>query len=313
MAEGPHISLSAETLFSVGSFDVTNSIFTSVLLSTILILFALYANMSIKQTSKPSGFQNLVEMIVEGLYNLVHSVTNNKAKTEFFLPFIASFFFFILINNWSGLVPGVGTIGIVHGAKEEKHASASQSSLLPQAFAADSSDEDHEAAPDAASSDSDHSGEDTYAVGATDHAEDDGHHGPVFVPFFRPGSADLNTTIALGIVSVFLTQIVGLKYLNLGYFKKFINFSSPINFIVGILETVSEFAKILSFAFRLFGNIFAGEVLLVVIAFIGGKFLFFAPIPFYGLEIFVGFIQALVFSMLTLVFFNMATISHDDH
>ena len=81
-------------------------------------------------------------------------------------------------------------------------------------------------------------------------------------------------------------------------------------FFVGILELISEFAKIISFAFRLFGNIFAGEVLLVVMAFL---FPVILPMPFYGLELFVGFIQALVFSMLTLVFFNMATISHEEH
>lgn len=81
-------------------------------------------------------------------------------------------------------------------------------------------------------------------------------------------------------------------------------------FFVGILELVSEFSKVISFAFRLFGNIFAGEVLLVVIMSLVGVIV---PMPFYGLEIFVGFVQALVFSMLTLVFFNMATLSHDEH
>ncbi len=119
--------------------------------------------------------------------------------------------------------------------------------------------------------------------------------------------------MALAIISVFATQVFGVMNLKLSYFKKFINFSSPINFAVGILELISEFAKIISFAFRLFGNIFAGEVLLAVISFIGGTYLFFAPMPFYGLELFVGLIQALVFAMLSLVFFNMATQSHDNH
>ena len=90
------------------------------------------------------------------------------------------------------------------------------------------------------------------------------------------------------------------------YFKKFFNFSNPINFFVGFLELVSEFARIMSFAFRLFGNIFAGEVLLAVIAFL---LPIAVPSPFLGLEIFVGFIQALVFATLTLVFINIATTS----
>jgi F-type H+-transporting ATPase subunit a len=92
------------------------------------------------------------------------------------------------------------------------------------------------------------------------------------------------------------------------YFTKFFNFKNPILTYVGLLELISEFAKVISFTFRLFGNIFAGEVLLVVIAFIVPLF---APLPFLGLEIFVGLIQALVFSMLSLVFMNMATVSHD--
>ena len=126
----------------------------------------------------------------------------------------------------------------------------------------------------------------------------------MFVPIFRPGTADLNTTFALSLISVFLIQYFGFKYLSFSYFKKFINFSNPINFYVGILETISEFARIISFAFRLFGNIFAGEVLIVVIAYLTKVLV---PVPFYGLEIFVGFIQALVFTMLSLVFYNMAT------
>ncbi len=89
----------------------------------------------------------------------------------------------------------------------------------------------------------------------------------------------------------------------------FFNFSSPIFFFVGILELISEFSRVISFTFRLFGNIFAGEVLLTVIGFLAP---FLAPIPFLGLEIFVGFIQALVFAMLTVTFLSMAT-SHDHH
>ncbi|MCK5413728.1 MAG: F0F1 ATP synthase subunit A [Candidatus Pacebacteria bacterium] len=141
-----------------------------------------------------------------------------------------------------------------------------------------------------------------------------GMHGEehtVFVSFFRSANSDLNTTLALAMISVFATQIFGI--LALGVFKyggKFINFSSPISFFVGILELIGELAKIISFSFRLFGNVFAGEVLLVVIMTLAP---FIAPLPFFGLELFVGFIQALVFAMLTLVFLKVAVTAHEEH
>lgn len=125
-----------------------------------------------------------------------------------------------------------------------------------------------------------------------------------FIPLFRSGSADLNLTIALALISMSSIQFFGIKTLGVRYFHRFLNFKNPILFYVGILELISEASKIISFAFRLFGNIFAGEVLLTVIAFLMPLF---APLPFLALELFVGFIQALVFSLLTAVFLNVAT------
>ncbi|MBI4067179.1 F0F1 ATP synthase subunit A [Candidatus Gottesmanbacteria bacterium] len=122
-------------------------------------------------------------------------------------------------------------------------------------------------------------------------------------PLFRSGSADLNMTLALALIAFLVIQYTGIRNLGASYLKKFINFSNPINFFVGILELISEFSKIISFAFRLFGNIFAGEVLLTVIAFLMPLLV---PLPFLGLELFVGFIQALVFSMLTAAFISLA-------
>lgn len=136
------------------------------------------------------------------------------------------------------------------------------------------------------------------------------HDKPTFIPFLRGPTADINTTLALALISMVAVQYYGFKNLGLGYLKKFFNISNPINFFVGLLELVSEFSKIISFTFRLFGNIFAGEVLLTVMAFL---LPLFGPIPFIGLEIFVSFIQALVFAMLSIVFFNMATISHNNN
>lgn len=133
------------------------------------------------------------------------------------------------------------------------------------------------------------------------------HNGEeVIVPFIRSASADLNVTLALAIISVLSVQFCGIATLGfLNHFKKFINFKGPINFFVGILELISEISKMISFSFRLFGNIFAGEVLLLVMLFLVP---YLVPLPFLALELFVGFVQALVFAMLTLVFLKMATL-----
>ncbi|HEX7018140.1 MAG TPA: F0F1 ATP synthase subunit A, partial [Patescibacteria group bacterium] len=254
--------------------------------------------------STPKMGQNIAEWIIESIYNLIYSVTGSHKKTAHFFPLIATFLLFILCNNWFGLLPGVGTIGFYETVTEE-HAQAP--ALVDQAHAAELAQDDHAAEP---------THEETLTVEEHPTAEEaTGAHTEeattqVFVPLLRAGTADLNTTLALALISVFMTQIIGFQYQQFGYFTKFFNFSSPIMFFVGILELVSEFAKIISFAFRLFGNIFAGEVLLAVISFLVPLLV---PMPFYGLEVFVGFIQALVFAMLSLVFFNMATQGHEAH
>jgi F-type H+-transporting ATPase subunit a len=152
--------------------------------------------------------------------------------------------------------------------------------------------------------------------------EDEGEHGEelfVVTPFVRAAATDLNLTLGLALASVAAIQYYGIRALGLGYFSKFVNIPAldmqkkgpmgTIDFGVGILELISEFAKIISFAFRLLGNIFAGQVLLFVIAFL---IPFALPVVFFGLEVFVGAIQAFVFAMLTLVFVNTAMISHHD-
>ena len=131
----------------------------------------------------------------------------------------------------------------------------------------------------------------------------------LFAPLVRPPSADFNATLGLALISVSMIQIVGFKHLSFAYFQRFINFKNPMKFVMGLLDIISELSKIISFAFRLFGNIFAGEVLLAVsLALIP----FLAPLPFMGLEIFIGLIQALVFAILTLVFMNTATLPHEE-
>jgi len=127
-----------------------------------------------------------------------------------------------------------------------------------------------------------------------------------FVPLLRSANSDLNTTFALALISVVAIQWYGIRKLGfLRHISKFLVFTrGPINFFVGILELIGEFAKVLSFSFRLFGNIFAGEVLLLIIMTLVPVI---APLPFIMLEFFVGFIQALVFAMLTLIFLKIAT------
>lgn len=246
-----NISISAEPVTHIGSFTVTNSIISTFLVTGLLILFALFFSRRIKKTGKPSRLQGVVEFLVEGVYGFIESIVGPQ-KARVFFPLLTTFFIFILFSNWSGLIPGVGTIGYrgIHNG--------------------------HEA----------------------------------LIPYFRAPTADLNTTLALGIVSLFMVQAYGFKYLGFKYLKKFFDFSNPINFFVGILELISDVSKIMSFAFRLFGNILAGEILLLVIGMIVP---ILGPTPFLGLEVFVGLVQALVFMMLSTVFINMATMGHGDH
>lgn len=146
----------------------------------------------------------------------------------------------------------------------------------------------------------------------------EGHQ--VLVPFLRSASADLNTTLAIALISVLGTQLFGIitlgfinhasKYLNFRSLIKHFSFQNVIMFFVGLLELISEVAKVVSFSFRLFGNVFAGEVLLIVIS---ALVPFIAPLPFLFLEIFVGLVQALVFSLLTLVFLTIGTAEHEAH
>ena len=293
-AEGLHISISAEPIAYIGDFAVTNSIFTSLVVSTLLIGFAVLVNSRLTDTDHPTGLQNFAEWIIESFHKFIYSVTGDLKRTRLFLPLVTSFFLFILLNNWLGLVPGVGPITVPHPPEPEASAPSSQVYA-----ASDPSNVVEEAVGE---------GQPEWqgTTAETEHAPEAKHQ--TAVPLFRPGSADLNTTIALAIISVLATQVFGYHFQGLAYFKKYFDFSGPIAFFVGILELVLEFAKIVSFAFRLFGNIFAGEVLLVVIA---SLLPIIAPMPFYGLELFVGFVQALVFAVLTLVFFNMAAQGHD--
>lgn len=314
MAAGLHISISAEKIATLGSLEITNSMFSSLIVSFLLILVAVIVRTKLQSDSKPTGLQNFAEFVIESLENLVASVTNDKRKTRQFFPFIATFFLFIIFNNWFGLIPGVGSIGFLEKEDQSTHAYLLPSQVKSpnwQVQAAEATDSHQETTTTEEAAVDEHEIDQTSQEhqSETDHVAASEEHA-VFVPYFRGGTADINMTLALGLISIILTQFFGLWHQKLGYLTKFFNFSNPIMFFVGLLELVSEVAKVISFAFRLFGNIFAGEVLLVVIIHLTKVVI---PMPFYGLEIFVGFVQALVFAMLSLVFFNMATLGHSEH
>ncbi len=138
------------------------------------------------------------------------------------------------------------------------------------------------------------------SFGSVHESLEGGHH---IIPFLRAPASDLNFTLALALLTIITINVMGVRAQGMkASVSRYINFSSPMNFFVGFLELVGEFTKIISLSFRLFGNIFAGEVLLLIIGFLAP---YIIPIPFLGLEIFAGFIQALVFSTLTMVFLSI--------
>lgn len=269
-------TLASETIAHIGSFSIRNSMIMAWLAMLILIIGVLILKRKgIKLV--PRGFQNFVEVIIGGLFDFFNSVTQDEKQTRKFFPIVATIFIFVITSNWMGILPGVGSIGFYE--KEHVIAEVIDKNVHTETPTSDE-------------------------VGVEEKE--------IFVPYFRSGYADVNMTLALAIISVIVTQIFGIA--SLGFFhyagKFFVNpLKDPIGFFVGLLELVSELAKLISFSFRLFGNIFAGEVLLVVIGFLAP---FIAPIPFYGLELFVGFVQALVFSILTLVFMKMAATPHHE-
>jgi len=124
------------------------------------------------------------------------------------------------------------------------------------------------------------------------------------IPLIRSPNSDINTTLALALISVFSIQYFGIKNLGIKqYLKRFFNFTNPVKLILGFFEMISDFTKVLSLSLRLFGNVLAGEVLLLVIAFLVPYFL---PLPFMILELFIGIVQALIFATLSLIFIKVA-------
>ena len=314
----PKISLPAETVFMLGPLTVTNTLITTVIADIVLVLFAVRATRKVRKGSPeaevPRGAQNIFELLIDMLYSLTKSVAGSKALKLF--PWMATIFLFVLFANLTELFPGIESIGFI----EPTHTGIGypKVTLIPGVlYTVDQSQpivvDEATVAPAA----------DSVAAEAEQHQEAEAAHGEAHpeayhvLPFFRTPTSDINTTLALALITMFMVQVFGVRALGGRYFFKFVNIPELrrgglgiMMFIVGFLELISEVARILSFTFRLLGNIFAGGVLLLVMTFIVP---FFIPMPFLGLELFVGFIQALVFAMLALVLMNMAMASHGDH
>ena len=250
-AAGPHISVKAETLFSIGGVPITNSHLLGTL-GVIVLVWLLFQARAVALGKKPANFATrLITWTFEGLYGTVKQVIPDEAWAKRVAPVAITIFFFVIAQYWMGILPIVGPITI-------------------------------------------------------------GEHA---TPLFRPFVADLNMTFALALVTIVAAQIYAFKYMgfkgNMG--RYFINpLKDPIMAFVGILELVAEFSRLLGLSFRLFGNVLAGEVLLIMIAYLTQ---FISPLalqPFYLFELFIGGIQAYIFFMLTVVFISLGLSHHGD-
>ncbi|HUS85009.1 MAG TPA: FoF1 ATP synthase subunit a [Anaerolineales bacterium] len=304
----PHVQVPAENILGpfslpiVGELYLTNTIIAMLIADLLLIMMALSVRLATRSGDLVlTGFPSVIEALIEGLYSLVESTAGKWARRIF--PWMATIVLLVLVVNWMELIPGVDSIGTFHEPHHGAPAYETQELFsiggLPISTITKEAEE--------------HGSSATEAVG--------------FTPFVRVTATDLNFTVALALISVVMTQVIGIQALGPGYFSKFLAFRNfgrmwmkerlgpfdvlmPfLDIFVGLLELVAEFAKIISFSFRLFGNIFAGAVLLFVI---GSLVPVLVQSVFLLLEFMVGLIQALVFGMLTLVFMSMATHSHGD-
>ena len=382
----PEIIVPAEIITKLGPLNVSNTLISAWAAMIILAVVTFLGTRAMKLV--PHGAQNFLESAVDFLFGQMEDIAGEKNTRRFF-PVIATFFLFILLSNWMGLLPFFNAIGktedighhIFHEIEEHEadhkpfteeidHASgwlmnktggiglvptigagsaefemgASEASPVSPAEALDryvvflaETFTDFEANLGDGEAPSAETLADARAALEADPdapnllpGDDHGHAVPsaalgegltvggiefpgqqlaLIIPLFRSVYSDVNNTIALALISFAMVEFWGLRALGLGYLRKFFNFSGVIPAFVGILELLSEFIRIISFAFRLFGNIFAGEVLILMLTFL---------LPFlivdiiYGLELFVGFIQAAVFALLTLVFAVMAVEHHDE-
>jgi len=277
MHEGIHISLKAEAVTHLFGLPITNTMLMSWLVMVVLIVIGVMVGRNL--TKIPSRLQTFFETLFGFILDYVEEVLESRPLALRFFPLLITLFMFILLGNWFGLLPGIGSIYI----EEQVHAEESGTIPGDPLFA-----ETHTEATPA------EGGLPTESKEASAHT----------VSLFHPMSTDLNVTLALAIVAFVVIEFAGVFYVGLRkYAGKFFNFHSPIGFFVGLIELISELARLISFSFRLFGNMFAGKTLIIVAMFFVP---YFIPVPLMLYEVLVGFIQASIFTLLTLFFMKLA-------
>lgn len=267
--EGISIHLAPDVVGTFIGVPITNTLLTVWLTMGILVVVALLVRN--KLTLVPQKGQVAAELLIGGVYDYMSDVLESKVLARKFFPLVMTIFIFILTMNWVGLLPGVDSIGL--NKEVEVHEEVAN---------------DH----------------DEKKVAGTGHAE---YAKTVnkFIPFFHPPATDLNITIGFALIAFVAIELAGVTLLGfMKYGGKFINFHSPLAFVIGLIELLSELARLISFSFRLFGNIFAGKTLLLVVMFLATPYIL--PVPLIAYELFVGFIQAFIFAILTLYFIKLA-------
>ncbi len=312
----PEIIIPAEVVFHLFDFPITNTLLATWLTMIVLVLLGWLATRKMKVV--PGRWQGFVEMVIEGFYGMVEGVAGPRWARRFF-PIVMTIFLLVVVSNWLGLTPLFSGWGVLHPSEHGKPVEWLNESKTIGLWLRDD---------EAAATQDAHAAE-LYAPAASSEE----HAGELYTlaPMFRSAATDLNLTLALALASQVLAQVFGIWALGPGYFTKFVPLPSLvrpftqrrlgcvgrfgafamglIDVFVGFLEAISEIAKVISFSFRLFGNIFAGEVLLGVLAFL---IPYLVSLPFYGLELFVGFVQALVFMMLSVAFWVIAVSGHGE-
>ena len=304
-----HIQLPAEPALAgyiLPGWKLMNTMIAAWLAIVILIVISFLATRRMQEV--PTGLQNLVEVFIEFFLGMCERIAGAERARRFF-PLVMTIFLFIMVANWTGILPGFGTIGRIESPEEYIHHVEDK---LPEGEQVDLNDIHLQVFEgdggfgylgfgSLGNDITAHEYEETHSAG-------EGKQAGILVPFLRSANTDVNMTLAIALISMVTIHIWGLSALGFGHVGKFINFKEgPVGLFVGILEAIGEVAKIISFTFRLFGNMFAGEVLLFAMAFL---FPLIGIVPFLGLELFVGAIQAFIFAMLTLVFAVMATTAH---
>ncbi len=290
MEGGIAIHLAPSALGHIGAFPVTNTLVTAVTVSLLLLVFAFFAGRSLKLV--PGKGQSVLELIVAYPYEFVRETLGNDKVAERIFPVVMTIFLLTLSVNWFGLMPFVGAIGTDVPAHEAPVSHEEAEDDIYEESKGTASPEEQESAAEAS------------------HEAATEHH---FVPFFYPGATDLNFTLMLAIVAFFTIEVLGIATLGVAQYagKFFVNpIRNPLGAAIGIIELVTEFARLISFSFRLFGNIFAGKVLILVAMFFAPLFL---PVPILAFELVVGLIQAAIFALLTLFFTKSAIALHGEH